>query len=203
MNGKWSEESKARRRELYKDPRNNPFFGRHHTEATKQKQRKSMTGKHHILTEATKLKMKAYHMRPEIRQMHSDRLKRQWQSEDFRNKCAIKNMKILRRVAKLGSNKKCNTGEQYLLNILSGLFPKEYQYNDGWFMLGRKFPDFVNTNGQKKVIELFGEKFHPIFDVANYQEHYKQFGYDVLIIWGIQLRSKKKLIKLLKDFHKR
>lgn len=200
----WSDEARARLKESYQVPERNPFFGRKHTEESKRKMSLSMTGKkHNAFSPETKLKMKAYHLRPEIKQSQSERLKKQWQDETFRDKCAIKNMAILRRVASLGATKTCNSGEEYLLNILNELFPSEYKYNDGWFMLGRKFPDFVNVNGQKKVIELFGEKWHPIFDIARKQEHYKQFGYDVLIIWGNQLKSKSKLINILKRFHER
>ena len=63
------------------------------------------------------------------------------------------------------------------------------------------FFHLVLIMGQKKVIELFGEYWHDIFDPARKREHYKQFGYDVLIIWGNQLRSKRNLIKVLKKFH--
>ncbi len=200
---KWSEEARARQRERYKDPHNNPFFGKKHTEETKQKMSQSMTGLKHPFTPEGKASFYQKRITSEFRQEKSTCLNKLWQRDDFRDNCAIKNMKILRRVASLGSRQVCNNGEQFLFDILNELFPGEYRYNDGWFMLGRKFPDFVNVNGQKKVIELFGEKWHPIFDIAKYQEHYKQFGYSVLMVWGNQLREKDKLVKVLKRFHER
>ena len=56
-------------------------------------------------------------------------------------------------------------------------------------VLGGKIPDWVNVNGKKRVIELYGNYFHnPKYfpekqtpeDRINY---FKQFGYDTLIIW--------------------
>ena len=68
----------------------------------------------------------------------------------------------------------------------------------GEVWLGNRNPDFINTNGKKQVIELFGTYWHPVFDVANRIEHYKQYGFACLIIWEDELADLSKLTKKIK-----
>jgi len=66
--------------------------------------------------------------------------------------------------------------------------------------LGNHNPDFINVNGSKQVIELFGIYWHPVFDVAKWKEHYRQYGFACLIVWEDELGNEPKLIKKLKRF---
>lgn len=44
---------------------------------------------------------------------------------------------------------------------MNRLFPNEYRFvGDGSFWIGGKNPDFINVNGQKKIIEMFGDYWH-------------------------------------------
>ena len=70
-----------------------------------------------------------------------------------------------------------------------------YRYTgNGDVMIGKKNPDFFNTNGNKVVIEIFGKAFHsPLFtyiDNIPYNrtykgtiEHYKKYGLKCIIFW--------------------
>jgi len=59
---------------------------------------------------------------------------------------------------------------------------------DGDFILDGKCPDFLNINGKKQLIELFGTFWHGVFDVAARKEHLRQYGFQTLIIWEDELK---------------
>ena len=93
-----------------------------------------------------------------------------------------------------------NKPEQRLIDILNhNQLPFEY-VGDGEVWLGNHNPDFINVNGWKQVIELFGTYWHPVFDVAKYIEYYKQYGYMCLPIWEDELLNPDKVIKKVKKF---
>jgi len=79
-----------------------------------------------------------------------------------------------------------------------------YRYTgDGSVWIGGKNPDFFNVNGQKQLIELFGEPWHPVSDVTEKINHYKKYGFECLIIWHNELKNEEELVKKLKDFSHR
>jgi G:T-mismatch repair DNA endonuclease (very short patch repair protein) len=111
-----------------------------------------------------------------------------------------------------GINKK----ETVLLSILDKLFPKEYKFVGNWeVVFGSRNPDFININGQKKIIELFGNFWHgveyrqlAIKDCSTNKEHvedrvkyFKKYGYETLVVWEKELEDKETLESKLKEFH--
>ena len=102
-------------------------------------------------------------------------------------------------------NVKPNKPEIKLSNLLNKLFPNEYKYvGDFQFFLGGKNPDFMNVNGQKKLIELYGDYWHRNADPQNRIDHFKQYGFDTLVIWEQELKkSRLQLRRRLKEFHRR
>ena len=54
----------------------------------------------------------------------------------------------------------------------------------------------------QEVGELLGTYWHPIFDGANRIEHYKQYGFNCLIIWGDELKDMGKVLLKVKKFIK-
>jgi len=92
--------------------------------------------------------------------------------------------------------------ERKLFRLLDLLFPKEYKYTgDKTVWLGNRNPDYMNVNGQKKVIEFFGRKWHNEADQPHRIEHYKQYGFKCLVIWSEELKDKEKLCSKLQEFH--
>ena len=87
---------------------------------------------------------------------------------------------------------KPNKKEKELYSMLQFLFPNEYSINvNGEIMiLGNKVPDFVNTNGQKKVIELYGDYWHRNDKEEDRINYFKKFGYNTLIVWEHELKNK-------------
>jgi len=68
--------------------------------------------------------------------------------------------------------------------FLNKHFPNEWKYvGDGEFWLGRRNPDFMNINGEKKLIEVFGDYWHKGEDGKERKRYFAQYGFKTLIIW--------------------
>jgi len=99
---------------------------------------------------------------------------------------------------------KPNKPERKLNRILQKMFPNEYRYvGDFQFFLGGKNPDFMNINGQKKLIEVFGDYWHRNDNPEDRINHFKKYGFSTLVIWQRELENKEHLVKTLTEFHKR
>ena len=92
--------------------------------------------------------------------------------------------------------------EQRLINLIkqNGL-PFKYVGN-GEIWIAGKCPDFINTNGKKQFIELFGTYWHSLFNAAERIEHFRQYGFSTLIIWEDELKNESRVIKKIKKFAK-
>lgn len=107
------------------------------------------------------------------------------------------NVKKMLRSAQEGPNKP----ERAVLNILNDLFPNEWKYvGDGQVVINGKCPDFINVNGQKKIIELFGDYWHKGQNPKDRKAVFSPFGYKTLVIWERELKTKGKLIKRIQQF---
>lgn len=96
-----------------------------------------------------------------------------------------------------------NPSECLLKQILEESCPGEYRYNDGWFMLDHKLPDFVNVNGKKKLVELFGERYHRPEEVEKRISNFAKYGWDTLIIWAKELKEREKVLQRVRVFNNR
>jgi very-short-patch-repair endonuclease len=100
---------------------------------------------------------------------------------------------------------KPNKSEKILLKLLEEILPKEYRYVGGYnFWIENFNPDFININGKKKIIELFGY-YHTL---PNRKEHdlkrlaiYKKHGYNTLIIWISELKNILKITDKIINFN--
>lgn len=93
-----------------------------------------------------------------------------------------------------------NKKEAQLDNILKDLSLPYRYVGDGQFILGGKCPDFLNANGQKKLIELYGNFWHQGENPQNRIDYFKQYGFDTLIIWEDELSNQAKLKEKLIAF---
>jgi len=104
-------------------------------------------------------------------------------------------------------------GEKAIEDIANYLLPNTYKYvgsgKDVIVINGLK-PDFIHTNGQKKVIEFFGDYNHSFARTGRTREEeelyrmnkYRKVGYDCLIIWGKELKeSPDAVAKRILAFH--
>lgn len=130
-------------------------------------QSSAMKGKHH--TEEAKRKLSIIQ-------------KKKWQDSQYREsqlKAIGKGLKVLP-----------NNSESYILNLLNSMYPGDWRYSgDFTFIINGKNPDFVNINGQKKCIELFGDYWHRNDNPQERKDIFKQDGWDTLVIWERELRD--------------
>jgi len=89
------------------------------------------------------------------------------------------------------------TDPEIWLNIyLQRHFPGEWKYvGDYEVWIGRRNPDFLNVNGKKLVIEVFGSFYHnpEYFPNRPTEEeliaHYKKYGFGCLVLWDDEVRE--------------
>jgi len=95
---------------------------------------------------------------------------------------------------------KPNKSEQKLINAFhENNLP--YQYvGDGKIMIDSLFPDFINCNGEKKIIELFGEPFHEPEEEQTRKDRFAKYGFKTLIIWDRELSHIDNVIAKVKEF---
>lgn len=128
----------------------------------------------------------------------SQSMKRTWQKPEF----------ITKQMRARGVTP--NRVEKQLSNMLKKLLPFEYKYvGDGEIILGGKCPDFINVNGQKKIIEMFGDYWHGEEKTGRTKKqeenqrikHFAKYGYKTLIVWQSELKNMPKLKRKLVQFH--
>lgn len=234
----------------------NPFYGRHHTEETKQKIREArkkyvgekhpMYGRHfsveirHKMSLAqkgrnvpwqdkseqlsrtkdiirkegenqvsfeTRLKrsqfmkgkpsiMKGKHHSEETRKRISETSKARWANPEYRER-------VVRGII-AASNHRPTSAEIMLKAILDEVCPNEYKYvgNSNEAVIGGCSPDFIHTNGCKRVIEAHGDFWHSFRRTGRTKEEeekykidrYKEFGYDCLILWESEIKKHKDIV---------
>ena len=73
--------------------------------------------------------------------------------------------------------------------LLEKHFPGEWAYNgDGnqGLVVGGRTPDFINVDGRKAVIEVFGSYWHGTEEVEPKIAHYNQYGFKCLVLWDYE-----------------
>jgi len=108
---------------------------------------------------------------------------------------------------------KPNKPEKLLNKLLQEILANEYKINvrGDIMILGGKVPDFVNINGQKKIIELYGDYWHSdkiIKKSGCYEDtekgrikYFKKYGYKTLIVWEHELKNLNKVKKRILKFN--
>lgn len=203
---------KAKRGEMKGE--RNPMYGKHHSKESKRKMRKghtmpkdfgeilrrAKTGRKHSKKHPSTKHSKKHIMPKGFGERQSKLRKKSWQNPEYREK-TLKAMFAARDSRPTKPEKKLRRG-------LNKLFPGEYKYvGDGSIFIGYKNPDFININGQKKVIEMFGNYWHSeeVTGRTKQQEenqrirHFAKYGFKTLIVWERELlniqRLKRKLIR--------
>ena len=124
--------------------------------------------------------------------------KLKWKNKDFRDKI----VKAQRKGRQLTPNKP----EKLLNKLLNSLLSKEYKFvGDGKVILGGFCPDFINCNGQKKIIEMYGDYWHNKPDYKKRDKRrliaYKKYGYKTLIVWEHELKDLEKVSNKILKFN--
>jgi transposase-like protein/very-short-patch-repair endonuclease len=119
-------------------------------------------------------------------------------SDDYKNKRV--------RLLLAGLHRTPNKPEIIIKNLLDFLFPNEYKYvGNKKFFIENFNPDFINCNGQKKIIELFGDYWHNKEEMKERDvrrlETYSKYGYNTLIIWENELKDLNNVSIKVKNFN--
>lgn len=113
-----------------------------------------------------------------------------WQNKEYKERVIKKTLKALL---------KRPTGLEYqMINIIKK-HNLPYKYTgDGDFWIGGKNPDFVNINGEKKLIEVGNVFHHQGNYVEKRRKHFAKYGWESHIFINDKL-DEKEIIKKLKE----
>lgn len=101
-----------------------------------------------------------------------------------------------------------NKCEIYLGKLIEIACPKQYIYTgDGSLMISGYAPDYTNIDGQKKVIEMFGNYWHGDM-TADWKGTelgrmmlFNYFGFKCLIVWEKELKFEDEVLVRIKKFN--
>lgn len=122
--------------------------------------------------------------RPEVRRKNAELKKEEWANLNQKEK-----EERVRKVLE-ACHLKPNKREIFLDQIIQTLIPNEFKYvGDGQVIIGGLCPDWINYNGKKQIIELFGGYWHKTEDEIERIERFSKFGFSTLVIWEYELES--------------
>lgn len=94
-----------------------------------------------------------------------------------------------------------NNSEKRLQDILDKHFPQEWEYvGQGDLVIGGKIPDFMNVNGRKQVIEMFGTYWHRGENPQKRINSFMHFGFATIVIWEHELKDEDAIVVKIKNF---
>ena len=73
--------------------------------------------------------------------------------------------------------------EERVIGIVDS-FDLPFKYvGDGAIWIDGRNPDFMDTDGSKRLIEVFGDYWHIEGDEEERRSHFAEYGFDTLILW--------------------
>lgn len=197
LGNKASDETRAKMSAVHSGS-NNAFYGRTHIEATKEAIRQSRIGKPTTLgcKASVETRLRISQNRKGISGKSATRSQTYlelWQDPEWAAK----------RVQKIVASRhsRPNKVEMVLSELLDKHFPDEWRYvGDGSFTIGRLNPDFINVNGKKQVIELFGTYWHKPEEEQVRIDIFADFGFSTIIIWESELADLDAVVSRVKRF---
>jgi len=138
-------------------------------------------------------------MSEESRRKLSKSVEKLWRNLEYRNKTSIARIAAQRR--------RPTKPERELMRIINeNNLPFRY-VGDGSLILYGLNPDFVDCDGSKRIIEVFGDYWHSGKRDLRWQETeqgkkavYGQLGFKALVIWEHELKEPDKVLEKIKEF---
>jgi len=133
---------------------------------------------------------------PEYRADQVAKRKRSWQENNF---ATMRRMMLANCISP-------NKPETSVLSVLNELYPDEWKFTgDGQVIIDGLNPDFVNTNGKKLIIEVFGDYWHrqgvkPYRVNEGRVDVYARYGYRTLIVWEKETKNVELLKQKIQEF---
>lgn len=169
----------------------NPFYGRHWSSEEKEILRAKLKGRHlHPETEIRK----GQRISPAT-ELTRERVQAWWQDQNYRER-VIRASLEQRRPTK---------PEKKLIDIVSRHSLPFIYTGDGSFILEGLNPDFVESNGRKIAIDVFGDYWHTLkADKESYTEQgrkniFAKYGWHLIVLWEHQIKSmdENEIVRLL------
>ena len=124
-----------------------------------------------------------------------DASRARWQIKEYREKMLS--------YIPAGRIKRPTSIELKMQAVLNEHFPKEWEYvGDGQCWIAGKCPDFLNVNGHKALIEIFGAYWHKPEDEQCRISHFAKYGFKTLVVWDTELKNEAKTVARIKDIIK-
>jgi very-short-patch-repair endonuclease len=125
--------------------------------------------------------------------------------EEFRRKQSLIRKEFIKNnpelLKKFLTFRRPNKTEERLTSLLQASFPNEFKFvGDGSFVIDGLNPDWINCNGKKLIIELFGEPWHKKEEVTKRTDVFAKYGFKTLVLWWKETRNKKLLIEKVRNF---
>lgn len=96
-----------------------------------------------------------------------------------------------------------NKAEKKLDNWIQSSFPNEFKFvGNGSFIIEGLNPDWINCNGKKQIIELFGERWHEPEEEQLRKDIFAKYGYRTLVVWYEELKNRKLVLNKIQHFLK-
>lgn len=130
-----------------------------------------------------------YNTDPTFRQRVSQRTKEAMRRPEVRERVLARRPKDLEWIRKMLSSRRPTDIEQRLIEVIQK-YSLPYKYTgDGTFLIGQFNPDFVNTNGQKIAIDIFGDHWHVPSEIPQRRAAFAEWGWELVILWGHEVKS--------------
>jgi hypothetical protein len=150
---------------------------------------------------------------PERRSKQAERSRALWQNPEFRAKRVAmqkkqwraNNFEFLKKMM-LANCISPNKPETSVLVALDDMYPNEWKFTgDGQIIIDGLNPDFINANGKKLIIEVFGDYWHrqgvkPYRVNEGRVDVYAKYGYRTLIIWEKETKDSVLLRQKIQEF---
>ena len=160
----------------------NPFFGKHHSAETKLQISSNTERSRKIAISQTGLHKPGKENAIAGRHKIAAAKREHWRDP-------VKRESLIKAIL-CGLQIKPNKAEILLGSILTSVAPDEFRYvGDGQLIVAGLCPDFVNVNGRKEVIEMFGDYWHRGENPEDRVSAFSKYGYRTLVIWEHELKD--------------
>ena len=91
--------------------------------------------------------------------------------------------------------------EKKLMAILDEHFPEQWKFvGNGELALGRLVPDFMNVDGKKQLIEVFGTYWHRGENPQKKIDRFAQYGFSTVVIWEHEVDDVELVLNRIANF---
>lgn len=142
--------------------------------------------------------MLALYTNPDYLRKHSKRTQKIWDlyTDEQRSSRIRKALKVVQA--------RPNVPEKKLDSLLKKNFPGEFKLNvSGDVIMGGYVPDFVNVNGKKLFVEMFGTYWHGKSikgrdkkeEESHRKRHFKKWGFSTVVVWEEELKAPEAVVR--------